>query len=618
MPGLVVGGTGFYVGEGQVGSRAVDTTLQPPLLTNTNSAYSPVGAPVPPTIAGTASGSEATSTTSVSIGLPSGIQAGDICVIFLGKTGGNPTFPAGWTVDLGPGTPKYARAYRYCDGSEGSSITVTFTASTFKAWVVYLVRGADDNAISIVGDSLSFSFTSNADPASVAVPATWQDSAAISFAVIAHQDCVTTISTWPTGYTESLVEVTSGSTASDMRAAAAVIRHDAVGSAINPSAFTLSASESGHTDTLVIRAKSAGVRHAYKPGALASSNVIYAPTASTGGGASVQPPALASSNAFFAPAVRFTYKPSLLSSSFAAFTPSVRLTVKPAAVASAGAVFAPSARRAVRPPALSSSFSAFAPSIRLTVKPSAVSSSFVAFAPTVTTVKIVQPPAVASSSSVFAPSTSRTVKPAALASGASIFAPATRRTVRPPALASSSSVFAPSLRLTVKPAALASGAAVFAPAVLTSGTVAPAFVPSTNAFYGPTVIVSRIVNAPLLPSTVTVFAPTVTTGATPPAAAQPEVWWPIRRRKRDDDVDDEPTPAPAKKKAAKKWSRDLKDALLARLDIEALRDLDADRQLEISPAGPTPEQLAAELAEQIRIRRLRDDDEAIAIILQAL
>lgn len=90
------------------------------------------------------------STSSITVSLPTGIQAGDLllCAVAINYTYPTLTFPAGWTkvvADFNYSDAGGVIAYRICDGSEGSSITVSAGTGQPRAWQTYLIRGRTGN-----------------------------------------------------------------------------------------------------------------------------------------------------------------------------------------------------------------------------------------------------------------------------------------------------------------------------------------------------------------------------------------------------------------------------------------------------------------------------------------
>jgi len=101
-----------------------------------------------PTIAGTASSVENTSsTTSHTVALPPGIRPDEMLLVFFyGNINNTVTWPAGWTEFFSDGGTKMAGVYRKADGTEGTSITVTTASGTDSAHHSYRIADAEDAA----------------------------------------------------------------------------------------------------------------------------------------------------------------------------------------------------------------------------------------------------------------------------------------------------------------------------------------------------------------------------------------------------------------------------------------------------------------------------------------
>jgi len=105
-----------------------------------------------PAVATSASSNVAAGSASKTVTLPTGIASGDVLVLWF-HTDGNTTisWPAGYTelfeadmaTEGGSGTGSLA--HRTCDGTEGSSITVTTGGTQEAAWGVYRITGASGN-----------------------------------------------------------------------------------------------------------------------------------------------------------------------------------------------------------------------------------------------------------------------------------------------------------------------------------------------------------------------------------------------------------------------------------------------------------------------------------------
>src|SRR5574341_2264584 len=93
-----------------------------------------------PTIVSRTASTDATNTTSHVIALPT-FANGDLGLILVSFDGDeNPSTPAGWTafadLDTGVGTSKLY--YRFCDGTEPASVTITTTTEQMEAYVIQI------------------------------------------------------------------------------------------------------------------------------------------------------------------------------------------------------------------------------------------------------------------------------------------------------------------------------------------------------------------------------------------------------------------------------------------------------------------------------------------------
>ncbi len=118
-----------------------------------------------PTIAATVETSGLLLAGSRTITLPSGISNGDLCLVFTrGITTDLASIPAGWTSGyfrLGPGGATSGRCiWRKCDGSEGTSLSVTITGAG---------TGVRCVAVRIAGSSGSPEFASTTVASAISV-----------------------------------------------------------------------------------------------------------------------------------------------------------------------------------------------------------------------------------------------------------------------------------------------------------------------------------------------------------------------------------------------------------------------------------------------------------------
>lgn len=100
-----------------------------------------------PVVQATDTSIEALSTTSHTVDLPSGIQNGDLLIVFFmsGNPPGTMTWPSGWTgIDFGDfgQIGRMRGAYVQADGTEGATITVTTGNSITSGHLAYRITGS--------------------------------------------------------------------------------------------------------------------------------------------------------------------------------------------------------------------------------------------------------------------------------------------------------------------------------------------------------------------------------------------------------------------------------------------------------------------------------------------
>lgn len=103
-----------------------------------------------PQVEATENSVESSSTTLHTVDLPSGIQAGEILIVFFSmRYDATITWPDGWIqffkrVRTGANFDTLAIAWKKATGSEGSSITVTTSSGRSSAHISYRISGAED------------------------------------------------------------------------------------------------------------------------------------------------------------------------------------------------------------------------------------------------------------------------------------------------------------------------------------------------------------------------------------------------------------------------------------------------------------------------------------------
>ena len=104
-----------------------------------------------PAVAATNTSAETAPVSSHTVALPASIASGDLLVAFFARDGGaavTTTWPGGWTsfFDVSESGANLDIAYRWADGTEGSSITVTTSVADNTAHVTYRITDAEDPA----------------------------------------------------------------------------------------------------------------------------------------------------------------------------------------------------------------------------------------------------------------------------------------------------------------------------------------------------------------------------------------------------------------------------------------------------------------------------------------
>jgi hypothetical protein len=203
-----------------------------------------------PQVAATGSGNSGANATTHSIDLSGlSLASGDICVVFFTNDStatASVTTPAtGWDSELTQTSTlvRLSVFTRSCDGSEGSSITVTTSASEGGAWVVYRITGGDYTNIE---SASTLSLGSTPDPPSLT--ASWGIDDNLRIGVAGWDDGTTAISSYPLpdhNVTDRWND--SGGTG------VAVCSDELTAATVNIAAFAIGASERNCSASIVIK-----------------------------------------------------------------------------------------------------------------------------------------------------------------------------------------------------------------------------------------------------------------------------------------------------------------------------------------------------------------------------
>jgi hypothetical protein len=174
--------------------------------------------------------------TSHTVSLPAGIVSGDLLLILFGlQTAGTITTPTGWTALFNilwdSSDKRLAAFYRTADGTEGSSVSITTSSTSKSAHNSYRISGQ-----SRAPEATTAIMTDHPNPPSLS-PA--GGSKKILWLAVGTYRAGTTVSTYPTNYTNG-IDVQTGATFSGDTGVASA-RRSLEAASEDPSAFTLAA-----------------------------------------------------------------------------------------------------------------------------------------------------------------------------------------------------------------------------------------------------------------------------------------------------------------------------------------------------------------------------------------
>jgi hypothetical protein len=192
-------------------------------------------------------GSSASGTNST-INLPSGLSNGDLCIVFVGIVNGTISTPSGWTqlFDLAvTPAPQFACYYRVCDGSEGTTLAITTSASIIRHYACYRITGYSSPPESATTQG-SGSSGAVVDPPSLSP--SWGAKDTLWFAVGSAENAISNLSGTPTSYSNTIGDATPHLSSSERQNNTATE---------NPSAYTINNTASWGAATVAVQPASA-------------------------------------------------------------------------------------------------------------------------------------------------------------------------------------------------------------------------------------------------------------------------------------------------------------------------------------------------------------------------
>lgn len=184
------------------------------------------------------------SSTSWTVTLPASLVSGNLLLAECQANGADViTVPTNWTSLFNPADGTFA-FYKYSNGSEGASVTVTGGSSRSAGCVVYQISGTDGVTAPAIGN-FAETTSSSYDPPSLTP--SWGSANTMWFAYASGRSNVTA-SVGPSGFSALNTQVSGGSNA------VVIIWNANITTATeDPSAFTLSGTMSGYALTVGVR-----------------------------------------------------------------------------------------------------------------------------------------------------------------------------------------------------------------------------------------------------------------------------------------------------------------------------------------------------------------------------
>lgn len=210
-----------------------------------------------PTVAASNTSQQTSNSATHTVNLPTGIVSGNLLLVFFacdGNTTAEVTTPAsGWetlfTQNVLADTAFLKVFYRFADGGEGSTITITTGATEQSNHISFRITGAHASEVPAFASTRPGSSSANPNPPSLN-PANWDVEDTLWIALAAW-DGSPTGTGYPTDYTSN--QITVQNPVGSGSAGIIVATRELAAASEDPGTFTMSASEQWAAATIAVR-----------------------------------------------------------------------------------------------------------------------------------------------------------------------------------------------------------------------------------------------------------------------------------------------------------------------------------------------------------------------------
>lgn len=225
-----------------------------------------------PVEASATGGGENTAVTTHVLNLPSGIVSGNLLVLVFHVVGNTTiTTPTGWTSVLNTAdttTQRTAIFYRIADGTEGSTVSVTTSASVRCEYRSLRFTGAHGSTVP-EASAAAYASSNAPDPPSLD-PTGWGTEDTLWYAIEAGNDATKTVTTYPTNYTGGVQHTSTGGTPGQL----ALASRNLNAASADPGAFTLSSGGGSRTVGITLAIRPSPAAQTLIPTAIASTAAL--------------------------------------------------------------------------------------------------------------------------------------------------------------------------------------------------------------------------------------------------------------------------------------------------------------------------------------------------------